>query len=67
MAELCALTFRQVSEWSGPLAVSYLARTNCRSWVERQFAVPTIRGILGVELSIPAMSAVVTEPPFVAW
>jgi len=32
-AELCALTFREVPEWSGPLTVSYRARTNCRSWL----------------------------------
>ena len=59
-AELCALTFRQVPEWSGPLTVSYLARTNCRSWVKRQFAAPTICGILGVELPSPDMTVPVT-------
>ena len=61
LAELCALTFRQVPEWSGPLAVIYLARTNCRSWVKRQFAPPTIRGILDVELTSPDMTVPVTD------
>ena len=61
LAELCALTFRQVPEWSGPLTVGYLARTNCRSWVKRQFAAPTIRGILGVELPSPDMTVPVTN------
>ena len=60
MAELCALTFRRVPEWSGPLTVSYLTRTNCRSWVKRQFAAPTIRGILGVESPSPDMTVPVT-------
>jgi hypothetical protein len=60
MAELCALTFRQVPEWSGPLTVCYLARMNCRSRVKRQFAAPTIRGILGVELPSPDMTVPVT-------
>jgi len=31
-AELCELTVRQILEWSGPLKVSYLARTIFRSW-----------------------------------
>ena len=61
MAELCALTFRQVPEWSGPLTVSYLARTNCRSRVKCQFAVPTIRSSLGVELPSPDMTVHVTD------
>ena len=60
-AELCALTFRQVPEWSGPLTVSYLTRTNCRSRVKRQFAAPTIRGLLGVELPSPDMTVSVTD------
>jgi hypothetical protein len=63
MAELCALTFRRVPEWSGPLTVSYLTRTNCRSWVKRQFAAPTIRGILGVESPSPDMTVPVTKLP----
>jgi len=44
--------------------VSYLARTNCRSWVKRRFAAPTIRGILGVELPSPDMTVPVTERTF---
>ena len=43
------------------MAVSYLARKNCRSWVKRQFAAPTIRGILGVELPSPDMTVPVTD------
>ena len=43
--------------------VCYLARTNCRSWVKRQFAAPTIRGILGVELPSPNMTVPVTDLP----
>lgn len=31
-ADLCELTDRQVLEWSGPLKVSYLTRTNFGSW-----------------------------------
>jgi len=61
------LTFRQVLEWSGPLTISYLARTNCRSWVKRQFAAPTIRGILGVELPGPDMTVPVTVRSFGGW
>ena len=61
MAELCAMTFRQVPEWSGPLTVSYLTRTNCRSRVKRQFAARTIRGLLGVELPSPNMTVPVTD------
>ena len=51
------------AEWSGPLTVSYLASTHCRSWVKRQFAAPTIRGILGVELPSPDMTVPVTDLP----
>ena len=61
LAELCALTFRQVPEWSGPLTISYLARTNCRSWVKGQFAAPTILGLLRVELRSPDMTVPVTN------
>ncbi len=46
------------------MTVSYLARTNCRSWVKRQFAAPTIRGILGVELPSPDMTVPVTKLSF---
>ena len=49
------------AEWSGPLTVSYLASTHCRSWVKRQFAAPNIRGILGVELPSPDMAGPVTN------
>ena len=45
------------------MTVSYLARTNCRSWVKRQFAAPTIRGLLGVELPSPDMTVPVTDRP----
>jgi hypothetical protein len=58
------LAIRQVPEWSGPLTVSYLAKTNCRSWVKRQFAVPTIRSILGAELPSPDMTVPVTDLSF---
>ena len=44
------------------MTVSYLASTHCRSWVKRQFAAPTIRGILGVELPSPDMAVPVTNP-----
>ena len=33
---------------------------------KRQFAAPTIRGILTIELVVPAMTAVVTKQPLAA-
>jgi len=47
--------------------VSYLARTSCRSWVKHQFAAPTIRGLLGVELPNPDMTVPVTERSLGDW